>query len=215
MGPILLLDNSYFLRIGIFVENEWKESIEINSSKSSSVLHNILNEKLHKYGLKLKDLDHIFHLAGPGSYTGMRLSEGFAQVLEWQGKKCYSIYHFEVPQILKNDPGVWIAPAQKKEFFAYSWKNASSSIDFVDLASLESFIEDNIKQKISLFTHFRASLPLKDENHSIGETSLLIKQNFSKLDEYVRNNNLRRPPYYFRSLEKEFTKGKHPLLNLK
>ena len=72
----LYTDTTNHVVLGILSEKfEWIEYIEIFNQKSTADLHFLINEILQKHKLNFAKLDGYLFAAGPGSYTGMRVSE--------------------------------------------------------------------------------------------------------------------------------------------
>jgi len=197
----LFVDTSELLTVGLLDEQfQWLEYHELEDKKSSALIHSFIYELLSKHGLKLENIAAYFQVAGPGSYTGMRVSEGISQVLNWQGMKVYSFYHFEVPKLLGEKSGAWISKAFKGEAFIYSWNNEDVDKELVSLEALD----ENLDAKTStLFTHFSGNF-----ERELAYTSKMIKASSSELFPIVVEKNLKREPFYYRALEKEFKTSK-------
>ena len=115
-----------------------------------------MHRLLEANSLSLNEIDEVFLINGPGSYTGIRISEGVGQVLELADKKIYSFHHFIVPQTLGIEKGHWVSNAFKGEYFIYSWESANSKKELVlkddcDLSKLEG----------GLYSHFEKTLEMK------------------------------------------------------
>jgi tRNA threonylcarbamoyladenosine biosynthesis protein TsaB len=197
----LFVDTSDHLVLGLLDSNyEWIELVETNDKKSSASIHAKIYELLKRHDLKIKDVKALFQVAGPGSYTGMRISEGISQVLEWQKMPIYSFYHFVIPSILGESKGAWISRAFKGEIFLYEWRAGEVKTSLHDESELPR-IESELKAELGEFwTHYNESFP--EIPKSTGE---LLKNNSQKLFSYVADSQLREKPFYYRSLEKEFT----------
>jgi tRNA threonylcarbamoyladenosine biosynthesis protein TsaB len=197
----LFVDTSELLIIGLLDEQfNWLEYQELKDKKSSAVIHALIYEMLGKYDLKLKDVKSYFQVAGPGSYTGMRVSEGISQVLDWQEMDVYSFYHFEVPKILGESEGAWISSAFKGEAFIYSWNGSEVEKELIQQDSLTDRL---VKLALPVFTHFEGNFDLDSKL-----TSMMIKDNSAELFTKIVEQNLKRSPFYYRTLEKEFKVSK-------
>jgi len=183
----LYLDTTDFLILGILDEKfDWVEYLEFPDKKSASQIHPLLNDLTNRHQISPLSFEGVFVCSGPGSYTGIRLSENFAQVFEWQNKKVYSFFHHEIPYLLGVKKGSWACSAFKGEAFVYSWNEAQNESALVATA--------NIADKVAgYYGHTGA--------HS---TRQLIFDNSHKFFDLIFKRNIRLSPYYFRTLENEF-----------
>lgn len=194
MNYHLFLDSSLYLQFGLLNENfEWVDHLLIETTKSSNILHSELNRMLEKNRVSFDDIDTVFSVSGPGSYTGIRLVEGISQILTWQGKSVLSIYHFEIPKLVGFESGHWISEAFKGEAFIYSWNSKDDKKELVNKKQLPDFFEDE------LFSHRTDFAGLDTVS-----TSALVFENAKKIFSYMKTENLKREPYYYRELESEF-----------
>ena len=187
----LYIDTSHHLVVGLLGDTlEFLDLLEFPETKSSGILHeNVLNI-LQRHQIAPLELKGLVQAAGPGSYTGMRLSHGMAQIFQWQGVECYGFYHFEVPRLLGVREGNWMAKAFKGEVFHYYWteKGHDSSL----LPERE-------------FEHFQGSQSLASID-SYQSTHQMVVEQSPRLFHRVIRGKMKRSPYYFRPLEKEFRK---------
>ncbi len=190
----LYLDTTNELILGILDKKfEWLAYTEIKERKSSELIHSMIEKMLGNCSLEIEELTHLFLASGPGSYTGMRLAEGIAQVLEWRQVKVFGFYHFEVPQILGIDSGRFLAGAYKKEIFQYSWEAQENSWSLIK------------EQKLgSSNCYFNADSELWGKELSL-KTSQMIKNNAPIFFKYIAERGVRGKPFYYRELEQEFT----------
>jgi tRNA threonylcarbamoyladenosine biosynthesis protein TsaB len=206
---ILFLDSTHNLSLGLLNESfEWRDYRYFGEGKSATKLHQCLHNLLKDHNLKLKDLDLAVQIAGPGSYTGMRVSDGFFQTLKLFGLKTNSIYHFDVLSLLKVENACWISNAFKGEIFSYKINNGQivqnlqSEKDF--LAGLDSFSNQK------LYTHFNdafsPSFKTWAHDKKIQETSELIKANSNKIFSQIIDSNYEKSLFYYRQIDQEFKK---------
>lgn len=184
----LLIDTAYTARIGLFYEDSFLEWVEINDEKPSAVFHFRLYEILHKYNLTLRGVD-LFWAAGPGSYTGMRLSQGLMDLLKIEGIKVYSFYHYEIPFLAGIHEGSWMTNAFKNEVFVYSWKNEEKSKKMVlkkDLV-LEGLVFGEAMSDFDYIPSYQT-----------------LKENFKKISSQLLQRNTMQDIFYFRPIELEF-----------
>lgn len=198
----LFIDSCDYLTLGLLDDkNQWVDYEQFSTRKNSEVVHAKIYEMLSRAGLKLHQIKTAFHVAGPGSYTGMRLSDGICQILKWQGVEIYSFYHFEVPQLLEMDNWIWISEAFKGELFTYAVNREGSPELLIKKDGLEneSFVEKFYGSYDHVFSHYPSGA------FTCEYTSDLIRKHGASLFETVLKNQLRRESYYYRPLEKEFT----------
>lgn len=200
MSTYLYIDTTRNLTIGLLSKEEgWLSRIVHKDVKSSELLHNEIHEMCIGKGISLKSLSGIIYAAGPGSYTGMRVSEGLAQVFRWQGIPVFGFYHFELPQLLGVNEGLWISEAFKGEFFLYKWNGEGAVKKLV----VKSDLEQELANSQSIYTHHREETELANLL-----TTDLIENQWDKLLNLVVSDNMRREPYYYRTLEEEFVPSK-------
>ncbi|WP_417337330.1 hypothetical protein [Halobacteriovorax marinus] len=196
----LFIDTSDHLVLGLLDENyRWLDFVETEDKKSSASIHSHVYSLLEKRNLKIKEVQGLFQVAGPGSYTGMRISEGMAQVLEWQDIPIYSFYHFSVPFILGIERGAWVSKAFKGEIFLYEWRGEKvekSLHSEKDLGSLQEKLSPELGE---FWTHFDGVIDQISRS-----SAQLIKEKPEEVFSYVAESQLREKPFYYRSLENEF-----------
>jgi len=202
----LYTDTTDHVVLGILSEQfEWLEYLEIFNQKSTADLHFLINEILQKHKLNFETLNGYVFAAGPGSYTGMRVSEGIAQVLEWQNIKVYSFYHYEIPQIIGDTAGIWFSEAFKGEYFLFNCVSNET-----ELVSKDNFIARINDAKINAYTHFKNdhSYSLIKSPAKIKLTGERVKDNSQKIFSHIVSKKKRVEPLYYRSEEKEFIPAK-------
>lgn len=194
MKTYLYLDSSLYLQFGLLNENfEWIDHVLIETTKSSNILHSELNRMMEKARMTFDDIDSVFCISGPGSYTGIRLVEGLSQILEWQGKNIFSLYHFEIPKMVGFQDGIWVSEAFKGEAFLYRWNEAGENKDLVKKSELENYIDTE------MFSH-RTNF----EDFDTISTSALVFEKSKVIFPVMLGQKLKREPYYYRALESEF-----------
>lgn len=166
----------------------------IEAKKSSLIIQSETFNILQARDLKLLEISGIIYCAGPGSYTGMRVSQGLVDICESAGIKVYSFYHFEVPRLLGIKSGGFWADAFKKEYFWTSWVDEDQTIELISSDQLEKKKENT--QKV-FCAHQKEA---RDEL----QTHKLIESNAKDFFKTVIESNHRVPLYYYRPLEKEF-----------
>jgi len=184
---ILLLDTNY---------NCIDHVIETNRRTGSS-LQSLLLNLLGSNKLDVSLIADWFFCAGPGSYTGVRISEGFSQVLELEGKNVYSFFSYQIPQFLGVGSGRWIAKAFRGEFFVYSWNGSSNE---TSLINEDGLLEIEAKP---FYFHVESPKPSLDVSN-LTDTNKLIRNNTSVLFKIIKERKVRVQPMYYRAPELEF-----------
>ena len=193
----LFIDTTQNITIGLLGEDlKWVDYQYLISKKSSAELHYLIYQMLSSKDIDVTSVSGLIYCAGPGSYTGMRISEGLSNIFEWSTIKVNSFYHFEVPGICGIDEGVWCAKAFKGEYFLYSWNKTIGEKVLVP----ESDLESRVQNKEFYFGH-----------EAVLEKSGKLSKDFIKdyhqiIFKYVLENNLCVPLYYYRPLEEEFSR---------
>ena len=190
----LFVDSTLGLVIGLLDANyAWVEYMSLDEKKPSEIIHFEIFNLVKKYNLNLRDMQ-CFVSSGPGSYTGMRLSEGLAQIFELEKMPVYSFYHFNVPKFCGFEKGFWATNAFKSQVFIYNWNGDQVAIDLVNKDAFEivnTYCGFTLDTSDSLFLNLEST---KD----------LIKNKSQEIFSKVSLLKFRVSPYYFRALEEEF-----------
>lgn len=190
----LFVDSTLKLVVGLLDSNySWLEYLNFDEKKPSEIIHFEIFNLIKKYDLSLTNIQ-CFVMGGPGSYTGMRLTEGLAQIFELNHMQVYSFYHFQVPVLCGIPKGFWASNAFKGQVFIYSWDGEHREKKLLDK---NLFVVENEKQGFTLDT-----TDLLFQN--LVSTQKLIKEKSPEIFAQVSVKKLREPPYYFRSLDEEF-----------
>jgi len=192
----LFIDTTEKITFGLLSEDfKWLEYFFDPKIVISTKLHSLIQKMLDKNGIDFSQLDSLVYIAGPGSYTGMRVAEGIAQIVEWQNKSVFSFYHYEVPKICGVETGAWIASAFKGEMFLHEWDQKLEENKLLLTNDLENMVDGK-----NLFS-LRGDLELKTTS-----TAQMIELNSQVIFNYVFKNKMKRKLYYYRPLEQEFSK---------
>jgi len=197
----LFIDSTFGITVGL-LDNDlnWLDYNFVEGQRGSAIIHKLIHEVLEKNELSLEKIEYLIQVAGPGSYTGMRVSEGIKQVFDWQDIKTLSFYHYQVPRLIGVKTGVWFCDAFKGETFLFSWYN-----DLEDKKLIQnSMALDTLK---TLNKKFYQLGELNKLNLEAESTQRLIKENPSLIFKYIIENKINKDLYYFRSLDQEFTKA--------
>ncbi|MEE3080193.1 MAG: hypothetical protein VX341_12710 [Bdellovibrionota bacterium] len=190
----IFLDTSYNLNLGFMDKDfNWLSFEELQSKKSSEVIHDKINELLERFKVDIS-MTSLFIISGPGSYTGLRVSEGLGQIFEIEDISVYSFNVFSLGNILKSEIGTkmkWIFPAFKGEVFLRELDEEEGHL-----------VSENSEFDGEYITHGENKFTPISSLNSVD----LIKNHSKKLFPAVLKNKLRDQVFYFRSLDKEFSK---------
>lgn len=192
----LYVDSTAGLVIGLLdSEFNWIEYKDIDEKKPSEVIHPEIYELASRYNLDFKNMNFIFS-AGPGSYTGMRLGEGIAQILSWDSKNVFSFRHFDVPLMIGVSEGFWVTNAFKGQVFVHTWnakegKSEKELVNNADFKIMDASLGYTLSNEIKEFSHLKTTKGLIHE---------FSREVFGK----VCSLKMREPPFYFRTLDEEF-----------
>lgn len=197
----LFIDSSYDITLGLLNENlGWHELRNFRGQKASATLQTETHRLLKDYRTDIINLSGIISVAGPGFYTGLRLSEGFADVTKFFSIPHYSFYTYEIPQWLGYAEGTWVTKAYRGEYFIYEWSGDKSGIKLVSAKDLS-----DLKVSGQVFIHSETSLDEKISPLTVTaiSTSDLLKNHPENIFSVVIKG-LWRESYYFRAPEDEF-----------
>lgn len=199
----LFLDTSQKVTFGILDEDyQWLRFHISEDTKASKVLHLLIHEALEELGFELSALNEIFYLTGPGSYTGVRVAQGFVEILEWQGFEAYSCRHFDIPLILGRKRGAFVSKAFKQEAFLYEWDGESHKQKLMPEELARERISNLAGEGVACFSSEQ------DFYKECLSTYDLIENQPSTLFANMKKRKMKSDVFYYRNLEEEFTKGK-------
>lgn len=192
----LFIDTTEKLTLGLVNRDySWLEFKRFDLKSISSQIHKYIFEMLQKFDLNLNNLDGLIYCAGPGSYTGMRVSEGLASILEWQDLKLFNFYHFEIPKLAGIVEGMWLSKAFKNEMFLYEWNQSSDSKHLIN--------EDDFKIESKEKGFARMEMASK---YSIESSDKILEENPQEILKKIVDRNSKQEIFYYRSLDQEFSK---------
>lgn len=190
----LYIDTSADLTVGVLSDEfEWLKLVVDENALASKKVHSMMYELLNEYDQSLSSIMGLIYPAGPGSYTGMRVSHGIAEILNQHQVSIFSFYHFEVPMIVGHKKGTWISNAFKGEIFKYSWEKEKEKIE---LEKKETFFIDKTMQYFARNT--------KDYDFSLSTDNIIKSQSSALFPKIVARGEVKEI-YYYRSLEQEYS----------
>lgn len=191
----LYLDTSENLTLALF-DSSYKlvDLREVESKKTSLILQSCLNDLLRTVNVNLLELDAIIFCAGPGSYTGMRVGQGFVDICKWQGVKVYSFYHFMIPKILGYAEGVWVSSAFKGQDFIHTWNDNKWDNN---LFERPMFLEEVKEKKVFSRNDSYEDIPTIS-------TQEMLKSNAKELIKTIVESKLSSELYYYRPIDQEY-----------
>ncbi len=202
---ILFIDSTYDITLGLLNEDlEWIDLKTFKEQKASSIIQKETYHLLEKFGLNLKSIQKIITVAGPGFYTGLRLSEGFADVLTFSGIHHHSFFTYSLPKMTGVKQGVWMTKAYRGEYFFHTWNETSSKNELIASKELSHYLAD--LDHNSVFIHSLSALDdlsrnLLKTSHSTLE---LLRNHPQIVFRHVLLHNFKEESYYFRAPEDEF-----------
>ena len=207
----LYLDTTDHLAMGLLADNfAWMDFIELGDKKNAGRLHSCIYTLCAKHQLDAKTLAGIFVMAGPGSYTGMRLSEGLAQVMEWQGIPKFSMYHFDIPLFLYETHGIFMSNAYKGEYFFHVWNGMHVQQVLKTVEEIPAFVANHrIDNRIFVSSrHLIAdcswAVRLIQEGISFSSTTEMLREKGQQIFRMLCNNKIQKEIFYYRHLDDEF-----------
>ncbi|MBP9673922.1 MAG: hypothetical protein KBD63_02420 [Bacteriovoracaceae bacterium] len=202
--PALYVDTSELLIVGLLTDDDqWLDYQKFETKKNSVLIHQVIYQLCQKNNISIADITSIYQTAGPGSYTGIRLSSGLAEVFAWQGKESYSFYHFQIPYLLNHPKGIWLSYAFKNETFCFIWSAEKKEKQIIANEQLPHFLHQH--KDYPFFTHFKTAHPLS-LSVEMTETSQMLYENTGELWKLIRSKKLQEEPYYYRLIDQEFKK---------
>src|SRR5690606_11113743 len=193
----LYLDTSHFLALGLLNQKfEWVSYEKREQLQHSADIHALIHKMLSDAKCEPLNLSGVVVVNGPGSYTGIRLGEGIAQLFDLSNIPVYAFHHYQVPKILGHESGEWVCHAFKGEVFRYEWQGDSEAFDLMKAS-------DWTQKAPRVYSH----QPVGPWENNAVDTCALIESGSSQLFSNIIANKQRQEPYYFRPLDKEFKRS--------
>lgn len=201
----LFVDTTYDITLGILDENlGWIKFDRFFGQKASAIIQSETYNLLESVNLKISDITSLISIAGPGFYTGLRLSEGFADVLTFSGINHYSFLSYSIPYLSGAASGVWMTKAYRGEYLFHFWNLGSSRNELVSAKGLEEFL---ISVDMSNF-YIHSESSIDDYSRKFLNTYLttneLLKNNSQKILSSIISADSKEDSFYFRAPEDEF-----------
>lgn len=200
----LFIDTSHHLHLGLLnEEGNWLDYFHKLETKNASTLHSKIYEMCSALGLSVKEIKNVYLGMGPGSYTGIRMAEGIGQIFSIASVQIFSFYHFDIPRIIGIEKGIWLSKAFKGEYFLFQWENEQISQSLKKDNEIQNYLKKFLDQDFQIFTNCVESIDILD--CPIVETSRLIKDFSSIIFPALLKSKSTRSPFYYRTLEEEFS----------
>ena len=192
----LFLDTSINFKIGVLADDfSWLSYNAVDTKRTSEIIHNEINNILSGLNLSIKELVSVFVLSGPGSYTGMRVAEGVAQILELEGVEVFSFTTFRLGSLYGEGHYQWLYEAFKGELYLQDEQGNQK------LLKLDDFKAET--DSVSYFSHGASSVA----GIEVVDFCTFIKNQPCDVFSLVQEGRLRDKPFYFRPLDVEFKKS--------
>ena len=201
----LFIDSTYDITLGILDDAQsWIKFERFYGQKASAIIQKETHNLLNSAGLKILDLTSVITIAGPGFYTGLRLSEGFADVLIFLGIKHYSFLSHDIPVLAGIQAGTWMTKAYRGEYFFHFWEGNTSRNQLVASKDLEKFLET--VDKSSFYIHSDSAIDDLSRNltNNTLTTHDLLKENSQIIFSSILKSQSKVGSFYFRAPEDEF-----------
>lgn len=198
----LFIDSTYDLIIGVLDDGlNWLSFERQTGTKASAIIQVRAYELLTQHDIKLNELKGVITVNGPGFYTGLRLAEGFADVLKFFAVPHYSFYSYEIPLWCGYTEGCWFTKAYRGEYFLYRWTEEGSKQELLAAKDLAQGIGET-----KFFIHSDSSLDEKSTPYILNPimTMELLKEKPQEIFKPVLEFKTQRESFYFRAPEDEF-----------
>lgn len=189
----LYIDTTNDLCIGMLSKDFSWVSFDIFQEKAS-LLQAKIDDILNKNKISFSSITRVYYMAGPGSYTGMRITQGFIDFLKSEGIHCFGDYHHLLPFYSKRNEYFWVSDAFKGEFFLGN-QNESHILKKEDL-------KEWIMNK-ELWGYTEKAV---DGISSFSSKKIIFDHPYL-LKEFIGEKK----PYYYRPLSEEFSKKKNDI----
>ena len=203
----LFIDTSYDVFVGLLdSKGSWANKTILKGQKASQIIQKEIYQLLQNKNLSVKDIDTVITSSGPGFYTGMRVSEGLADVFKLKKINHLSYYNFSIPAWYGHAKGLWMTKAYRGEYFFYLWDNEKSEKFLLKDTELAVHLDEWKKLNVPFFIHQESAIDdkLKALVSNYQQTIDFIENDPSILFKKLISLNIEEPSYYFRAPEDEF-----------
>lgn len=200
---ILYVDSTYDITLGILDEKfSWLHFQKYSGKKASMILQKEAFHLLQNHNIKARDIKAVVSIAGPGFYTGLRLSEGLADVFEFFKIPHYSFYSYDIPKMCGVAEGVWLTKAYRGEYFFHHWNEKEDKNTLITTHELEA----KLAEINNLFIHTESAIDqhASDLVKDYRTTQDLLKKYPGEIFKNILDKKLKRESFYFRAPEDEF-----------
>lgn len=196
----LFIDSTYDLTLGLLNEDfSWAKFTHFPNQKASEIIQLEVLKMCQELGIEVSELTSAIHIAGPGFYTGLRLSEGFVDVLKFSGIKSFSCYSYDLLPLMGLDQGFWVTKAYRGEYFIHQLDNKENHL--ISSKEVQSFLSG----KSPIYFHSDKAIDqLVHEVVSAPVATLDLLEKNPQVLKLVLEQQYQRESYYFRAPEDEF-----------
>ena len=198
----LFVDSTYDLTLGLLnVDFSWAKFATFANQKASEILQLETLHMCSEAGIEVNELKSVICVSGPGFYTGLRLSEGFVDVLKFSGIKGYSLYSYEVLPFLGIKEANWVTKAYRGEYFIHAHRDNVSENILIPSKELKDFVAD----KSHFYIHSDKAIDDLGRECMPGAVATIdLIEKHPEIFKTIIENNFQRESYYFRAPEDEF-----------
>jgi tRNA threonylcarbamoyl adenosine modification protein YeaZ len=180
------------LIVGIYKDNKelYLENVEAHNDLSSRVLPTI-KKICEEVNIKINDVDEIYVVNGPGSFTGIRVGVTIAKTLAWSlNKKIYTVSELQLQASCgKSKYIVPMIDARRGYVYAGVYnKNLKSIIkdQYIELDELKNLLSDYDENEITFVSYDKIDNTILPE---VDIEKLLAKGKFKEVNPHNVNPN--------------------------
>jgi tRNA threonylcarbamoyladenosine biosynthesis protein TsaB len=201
----LFIDSTYDITLGILDDElGWIKFQRFFNQKASAIIQKETYQLLQEAKLSMKDMQQVITIAGPGFYTGLRLSEGFADVMTFMEARHLNFMSYEIPSLTGISEGTWMTKAYRGEYFFHRWNSSQKENKLVAAKELESYLAG--VDKSSFYIHSQSAIDELSKSflQQWKTTSELLEKEPKKIFTNILKSSQKLESYYFRAPEDEF-----------
>ncbi len=182
----LIIDTSEACKVWFFFKGELEKTLNLKE-RPSVVLFESIHQILDEYSLDIREIERFYFCKGPGSYTGLRISEGLEQYLRMNKINCSGFYSFEILNLFDSNY-CYLSNAFKNEYF-FAWKDKDIKYKKIK----KEFLEQEIGE-----------LEVISSNCLEKTYDKFINDKIVDFLNYLKNENKVKEVFYYRSLDEEY-----------